>query len=122
VVGINTSALIESAIVGRPALALPDPEFRSSQDELPHFRQLAGEGGVVRVAASMAEHLAQLTEALSDSPVEAARRRRFVEAFIRPPGAGPAPSERVVEAIEALLDGAAVAAESETEAAVVRVP
>ena len=35
VVGVNTSALIESAIVDRPALAFPAPEFRSSQDELP---------------------------------------------------------------------------------------
>ena len=106
VVGINTSALIESAIVGRPALALPDPEFRASQDELPHFRELAGEGGIVKVASSMAEHLAQLGEALSDSTVEAARRQHFVEAFIRPGGSSPPPSERVVAAIEALLDGA----------------
>jgi hypothetical protein len=105
VVGINTSALIESAIVGRPALALPDPEFRSSQDELPHFRELAGERGIVKVAASMDEHLAQLGEALSDPAAEAARRQRFVETFIRPRGDSPPPCERVAAAIEQLLDG-----------------
>jgi hypothetical protein len=102
VVGINTSALIESAIVGRPTLALPDPEFRSSQDELPHFRELAGEGGIVRVAASMAEHVAQLGEALYDSAAEAARRQQAVQVFIRPGGDSPPPRERVVAAIETL--------------------
>jgi hypothetical protein len=102
VVGINTSALIESAIVGRPALALPDPEFRSSQDELPHFRELAGEAGIVRAAASMAEHVAQLGEALSDSAAEAARRQRAVQTFIRPGGDNPPPHERVVAEIEQL--------------------
>jgi hypothetical protein len=104
VVGINTSALIESAIIGRPALALPGEEFRSSQDELPHFRELAGERGVVGVAASMAEHVVQLGVALSDGAAEAARRERFVETFIRPRGGSPSPSDRVVAAIEELLN------------------
>jgi hypothetical protein len=119
VVGINTSALIESAIVGRPALALPDPEFRSSQDELPHFRELVGDDGIVKVAASMAEHVAQLGQALSNSAAEAERRRRFIEAFIRPQGGSPSPSQRVVAAIEELLDGVPAAS---AEPAVATVP
>lgn len=104
VVGINTSALIEGAIVDRPTLALPAPEFRSSQEELPHFRQLVGERGMLKVSASMAEHVAQLSQTLADPSAGAALRRRFVETFIRPRGSSPSPTERVVAAVEELLD------------------
>jgi hypothetical protein len=104
VVGVNTSALIESAILDRPALAFPGPRFRSSQEELPHFRLLVGEPGAVRASGSMEEHLAQLSEALADPAGEAPRRRRFVETFIRPRAGGPSPTERVVEAVEDLYD------------------
>ena len=102
VVGVNTSALIESAIVDRPALAFPAPEFRSSQEELPHFRELTGEEGVVRVSGSMSDHLAQLGAILANGVPERDRRRRFVERAIRPYGDAPTPTERAVAAIEEL--------------------
>jgi hypothetical protein len=102
VVGVNTSALLESAIVDRPALALPEPEFRSSQQALPHFRELAGEQGILSVARSMADHLAQLGASLADPGADAWRRRRFVETFLRPGGAAPSPAERVASLVEEL--------------------
>jgi hypothetical protein len=104
VVGVNTSALVESAIVGRPALALPAPEFRSSQEELPHFRLLVGDPGMLTVSASVAEHLAELSRTLADPSAEAARRERFVDNFIRPNGGDPSPSERVVVLLDELLE------------------
>jgi hypothetical protein len=104
VVGVNTSALIESAILDRPALAFPGPRFRSSQEELPHFRLLVGEPGAVKGSGSMDEHLAQLSEALADLGREAEMRRRFVQTFIRPRGGGPSSTERLIEAVEELLD------------------
>jgi hypothetical protein len=97
VVGVNTSALLEAAIVDRPALALPG--LRASQEELPHFRTLAGNQGAVRTAASMAEHLSQLGETLAGVGLDAAARGRFVDTFIRPPGAGPSATKRVAAAI-----------------------
>jgi len=109
VVGINTSALLEAAIVGRPALALPDPEFLSSQHDLPHFRLLAGEGRAVDAAASMAEHVDQLGHALAEPSAAAGARRRFVHELIRPHGGAPPPSACVVAAIEELLAGAPAA-------------
>jgi hypothetical protein len=103
VVGVNTSALIESAILDRPAFAFPAPAFRSSQEELPHFRHLVGEHGMLKVSASMAEHVAQLSRTLADAEADAPARRRFVETFIRPLDGGPPPTERVVGTIEELL-------------------
>jgi hypothetical protein len=106
VVGVNTSALIESTILDRPALAFPGPRFRSSQQELPHFRLLVSEPGAVKASGSMDEHLAQLSATLGGPEREASRRRGFVETFIRPRGSDPSPTERVVAAVEELLAGA----------------
>jgi hypothetical protein len=103
VVGVNTSALVESAILDRPVFAFPEPDFHFSQGELPHFRLLAGEGGMLNVSASMAEHLAQLGQTLRNASADSGSRRRFVEIFIRPRGAAPSPTDRVVAAVEELL-------------------
>jgi hypothetical protein len=104
-VGVNTSALIESAILDRPALAFPAPDFGPSQAELPHFRHLVGDGGMLQVSRSMAEHIAQLGRALADPSAGSGQRQRFVETFIRPRGANPSPTDRVVAAVEELLSG-----------------
>jgi hypothetical protein len=103
VVGVNTSALVESAIVGRPALALPAAEFRSSQDELPHFRELAGDRGMLLVSESIGDHVAQLSRVLADPTAATEHRRRFVEMFVRPGEDDSSPTERVVAAVEDLL-------------------
>jgi hypothetical protein len=103
IVGINTSALLESAIVGRPALAFPAPEFHASQDELPHFRELVGGEGVLRSSRSMTEHLRQLADTLGEPNSGSEARRRFVGRFIVPNGSGKSPRERLVDEIEALL-------------------
>jgi hypothetical protein len=101
VVGVNTSALIESAIVGRPVHTLLGPEFRDTQEGTLHFHHLVqGNGGPLRVAATVEEHMAQLSEALGADGRTDGRSRRFLEAFVRPHGLGEAATPRVVEAIE----------------------
>jgi hypothetical protein len=85
VVGINTTALVESAIVGRRSYTVRDPRFAQTQDGTLHFHQLLeANGGPLRVADTMDEHLAQLAAGLRDDarePLEA-----FVRAFVRPLG------------------------------------
>lgn len=103
VVGVNTSALLEATILDRPALAYPGPRFRSSQDDLPHFRLLVGEPRAVRASRSMEEHLAQLSEFLADPGADRSHRRRFVSEFIRPHGERLSAAERVVEVVEDLV-------------------
>jgi hypothetical protein len=103
VVGINTSALIEAGIVGRPVHTLLAPEFAGSQHGTLHFRYLAEEhGGLLRVAETFEEHLAQLAESLAGCGADGARNRCFVESFVRPHGLAVAATPIVVEAIEAL--------------------
>jgi hypothetical protein len=86
VVGINTSALIEAGIVGRPVFTVLDDEYRSSQDGTLHFRYLVEvSGGLLRVATSLPEHVEQLGAALIDVGHDE-RARAFVTSFVRPHG------------------------------------
>ena len=86
VVGVNTSAMVESAIVGRPVFSLAD-EFAGTQDGTLHFHHLLPEnGGFLRVAHSLDEHLTQLSAVLRDPEGVATQLHAFVASFIRPHG------------------------------------
>jgi hypothetical protein len=101
VVGVNTSALVESSIVGRQVFTLIEDEFRETQEGTLHFAHIASpESGVLTVASSIEEHVAQLSAALEDDPEAVDRVRRFVESFIRPFGLNDPGTPRMVEAIE----------------------
>jgi hypothetical protein len=86
VVGINTSAQIEASIVGRPVLTVRAAEFAHSQEGTLHFRHLVSGDGVVQVAASLEEHVAQVRALLDGRDGWADRARAFVRSFVRPHG------------------------------------
>jgi hypothetical protein len=102
IVGLNTSAQIEAAIVGRPILVLIDPETPSAREgtlETLHFRYLSDpERGIAVVAQTAEEHLAQLSEALR-RPMTG-RCRKFVEEFVRPHGLKRSAAPILADAIE----------------------
>jgi hypothetical protein len=83
VVGVNTSAMIEAAIVGKGVYTVLDPQFRHTQEGTLHFRHLLREnGGVLHVARGLDEHVRQLAGGLSAE----LRLEPFVESFVRPRG------------------------------------
>ncbi len=85
VVGLNTSAMVEAAIVGRPVYGVRVPEFADIQDRMFHFRYLVEVGGgVLQMADSLSEHHAQLADGIRHG--DRGRGRRFVEGFVRPFG------------------------------------
>jgi hypothetical protein len=86
VVGINTSAQIEASILGRPVFTVRAPEFAHGQEGTLHFQYLVGDGGVVRMATSLAEHVKQLASGLEADPAGDERNREFVRRFLRPHG------------------------------------
>jgi hypothetical protein len=87
VVGINTSAMIEAAIIGRPVLSLLAEEFAGTQEGTIHFHYLLPEnGGCVRFASTLEEHVEQLRRRLQDPEGARAETQRFVASFIRPHG------------------------------------
>jgi hypothetical protein len=100
VVGVNTSALIESGIIGRRVYSILVDEFAATQDGTLHFQHLKNvEGGLLRLASSLDEHTAQLEQALAPAG-EDRQVRSFVQAFVRPHGLDVAATPRFVEAVE----------------------
>ena len=87
VVGINTSALIEAAIAGKSVLTVADAEYAGTQRGTLHYHYLLHEnGGFLREAHSLEEHVAQLAAALAGRDADAEQTRRFVASFVRPLG------------------------------------
>jgi hypothetical protein len=102
VVGINTSAMIEAAILGRPVFSVLTPEFAGTQDGTLHFHYLLPEnGGFVRLAKSLPEHIALLSDALRHPEAVRDQTARFVRAFIRPYGVDVPCTPIVADTIEA---------------------
>jgi hypothetical protein len=105
VVGINTSAMIEAGIFGKPVLTVLDPSHADSQTGTFHFQYLLGnedEGVLLRAAKSFSEHIAQLTETFDRSPERSAAARAFATAFVRPLGADVRATDRFVTLVEDL--------------------
>ena len=103
IVGLNTSALIEGGIIGRPVYTVLLPEFRENQEGTLHFRYLLEvEGGLLHAARGLDEHLDQLAGGVADSHGEAARQRAFVRAFVRPHGLDRPATPVFVDALESL--------------------
>jgi len=100
VVGLNTSAFIEAAILGRPVFTILLHEWHESQMGTIHFRYLfeAG-GGLLTSATNFDEHLAQIDGALAARSTEL---RPFVREFVRPRGLEVAATPVFVEDVEAV--------------------
>lgn len=103
VVGINTSAMIEAAIIGRPVLSFVADRFTGTQEGTLHFHYLLPEnGGFLRMAQSVPEHVAQLSEVVADPDLVRRQTEHFVGTFIRPHGADRPATPLLADAIEAL--------------------
>jgi hypothetical protein len=105
VVGINSTAQIESAIVGRPVHTILAEEFRATQQGTLHFHYLkADEFGLLHVARSFDEHAVQLEASLRGEGDDG-RNERFLRRFVRPLGLERSASGAVADAIEELGRG-----------------
>lgn len=82
-VGINTSAMVEAAIVGRRSYTVVLPEYAEGQEGMVHFQHLT-EDGFLGIAHSWDEHVQQLAVAVNHGDAELCRS--FTERFVRPFG------------------------------------
>jgi hypothetical protein len=106
VVGVNTTAMIEAAIVGRTVHTVLADEFKDTQGGTLHFRYLLHEnGGFLRVADGLAEHARQVAETLRSPEIGRAACARFVGSFVRPQGLDTPSTPIVVSALERLAAG-----------------
>jgi hypothetical protein len=102
VVGINTSALIEAAILGKSVLTPRAPEFAGTQEGTLHFRYVTAENGGFVHVGDLDAHLDALADVLARGDEHAAQTRRFVESFVRPHGLDRPAAPIMADAIEAV--------------------
>ena len=102
VVGLNTSAFIEAAVVGRPVHTIMVPEISlTNQEGTIHFQYVLA--GLLHGARSFDEHVRLLGDTLLPEGVSDPRSRAFAESFARPFGAHEPGTPRFVEAIDRVL-------------------
>ena len=106
VVGINTSALIEAAIVRRSVFTIRTEHHRHSQDGTVHFAYLTGKdgAGILTAADSWEEHFAQLRDEVAGDGDRNQRVERFLVDFLRPNGLDRPATPFAVGAIEQVFD------------------
>jgi hypothetical protein len=103
VVGINTSVMVEAAIVGKSVLAPLAADFAGTQRGTMHFRYLLYEnGGFLHVGDTLDRHFDQLGGVLERGEADAGRTRRFVEMFVRPRGLDRPAAPILADEVEAL--------------------
>ena len=101
VVGLNTSAQIESAIVDRPVHTVLTDRYRDTQGGTVHFAHLR-DGQLLQVAEGFDEHHAQLEASIAEPSSATERNRRFLTSFVRPHGLDVAASPRLADELETL--------------------
>lgn len=97
VVGLNTSAFIDAAVVGRPPIAAFGEQFASVQHGTLHFRHLT-DAGLLLTASDLSLHLEQLGRVIEAGVDRRPEREAFLRSFIRPVGLR-APAEEVAARI-----------------------
>jgi hypothetical protein len=100
VVGVNTSAVLEAAIVDKPCVTITTDHYRAKQTGTGHFRHLL-QADFLEVARSFSEASSIIAGILEGRDAKKDQRKRFVREFIRPPGMDKPASEVMAEAIEA---------------------
>lgn len=101
VVGINTSALIEAAILGRRSFTVEEPAFSDTQEGTLHFRYLVDGGPLVK-APDLSTHLGHLAAELAAEDRREATLAGFVTDFLRPRGLDQPATQVLSEAILAM--------------------
>jgi hypothetical protein len=101
VIGLNTSAMIEAAILGKPVHTILAGEFTGGQEETLHFHYLrAAAGGLAYESTGLEEHVRLLAMTLRSENEARERCQRFVQRFVRPRGVDRPVAPVMVEEIE----------------------
>ena len=123
VVGINTSAMVEAAILGRPVHSVITDDFARTQEGTLHFHHLLPEhGGFLQVGRGFEHHASLLAASLADEAGARAQAKSFVSAFLRPHGVDRDCTPIVVDALERISGVAPMADDGAVVSALARVP
>ena len=105
VIGLNTSAFLEAAIIGKPVLTVLHNDYWKSQEGTLHFHYLLTVGGgLLRTASDLKEHLNQIDSVLNQEEKSDNRHYDFVVEFLRPHGLTQSATPLFSDAIERLAE------------------
>lgn len=104
VVGINTSAFIEAAIVDRPCIAIASNQFELTQLGIPHFHHLL-DADFLELPRNFEETAHVIADILKGKDQKMGKRLEFVNNFIRPNGLDISATKVMARAIENVARG-----------------
>lgn len=99
VIGLNTSAFIEAAIVDKPCCTVISERFRSTQQEMKHFQHLIN-GDFIHIANDFQAAGDFMKDILQGQDPKAQNRSKFVSDFVRPMGIANTASSVMANAVE----------------------
>lgn len=99
VVGANTSAELEAAILNVPVFTVHDSDLASGQKGTIHFGYLAGP--LATVAGNLHEHILQLETELA-TPLAPGRNDAFLKSFLRPHGLDIRPTNIISDYLQSM--------------------
>lgn len=102
VFNINTSAMIEAIIAGKPLIALVTEQYKDAQLDMEYFRQLIATDAAA-MAYSPEEAVEMTAQILAGNDTRAEKRKNFVSQFIRPNDPEKSAGECAAEEIERLV-------------------
>jgi len=99
VIGINTTAFLESVVAGQPCLTIVSDELWPAQGQTGHFRHLL-KGDFMEVARDATEVALRVTRILDGADEKQAQRRAFARWFLRPCGLDQPAARIIADVIE----------------------
>jgi hypothetical protein len=85
VVGVNTTAMIEAAVVDKPCVTILTERYQATQTGRGHFHHLL-KADFLEITHGFSEAAVVIQRILAGEDVKAANRRKFVHEFVRPCG------------------------------------
>lgn len=105
VININTSAMIEAMIIGKPVFAMMIEKYQKTQNEAQHFRQLLGARALMLIRTD--EDLRSLLgKVLQGEDPTRTERQVFIRQFVRPRGLGTSAGAQAANIVEELTKAA----------------
>jgi hypothetical protein len=104
IIGVNTTAMIDALILGRPCIALVTEQYEKTQTRAQHFRHLL-DSEALHVARTTGDAVAQLEAVAAGRDDRAEARQAFLAEFVRPQGMEINAGELVAAAVAELGRG-----------------
>ena len=106
-IGLNTTAMLEAAVVGRPCISIVTDEYRRSQGERAHFQQML-RGGFLETPRSPEEAVRVMAAIIAGQDERKQARCSFTERFFRPHGTTKPVAPLYAQAIERSAESTSV--------------